>query len=136
MRSVGVQLNLPIYSGGAALAGARQAAANAERASAEFDQRRDKLLLGAAQGLRCPGQQRGPDRRLAARGGLGQPAGARDRAKHQGRGAHQPRSAYRAGAADDGPARPGAGALQLSAGGAAPAGRGGCAQRRRRARDG
>lgn len=45
VRSVGVQLNLPIYSGGAALAGARQAAANAERASAEFDQRRDKLLL-------------------------------------------------------------------------------------------
>lgn len=45
VRSIGVQLNVPLYSGGAASAGTRQAQANALRASAELDDKTGKLLL-------------------------------------------------------------------------------------------
>lgn len=44
-RSIGVQLQIPIYSGGAVNATTRQAVANRERALAELDVRKDKVLL-------------------------------------------------------------------------------------------
>ncbi|MES2320229.1 MAG: TolC family outer membrane protein [Pseudomonadota bacterium] len=45
VRNVGVQMNVPIYSGGAVDAAARQAAANHERARAELEGRTGKVLL-------------------------------------------------------------------------------------------
>lgn len=44
-RSLGVQVNIPIYQGGAINAQTRQAAANYERARADLDARTDKLLV-------------------------------------------------------------------------------------------
>lgn len=44
-RSLGVQVNIPIYQGGAVNAQTRQAAANYERARADLDARTDKLLV-------------------------------------------------------------------------------------------
>ncbi|MCD2515304.1 TolC family outer membrane protein [Massilia sp. G4R7] len=44
-RSLGVQINFPIYQGGAINAQTRQAAANYERARADLDARTDKLLV-------------------------------------------------------------------------------------------
>jgi protease secretion system outer membrane protein len=60
VRSVGLQLNIPIYAGGAVNASARQAVANTERARAELDSRRDKLLVevGKQYGLALAGAQR------------------------------------------------------------------------------
>jgi protease secretion system outer membrane protein len=45
VRSVGVQLNVPIYAGGAVGAAARQAVANRERARAELEGRTNKVVL-------------------------------------------------------------------------------------------
>lgn len=45
VRSVGVQLNVPLYSGGSVGATARQAVANQERARAEMEGRTNKVLL-------------------------------------------------------------------------------------------
>lgn len=45
VRSVGLQFNVPLLSGGAASAAQRQAAANALRAGAERDERQNTLLL-------------------------------------------------------------------------------------------
>lgn len=45
VRSVGVQLTVPIYAGGAVDAEARQALANEQRAQAEMDGRTNKVLL-------------------------------------------------------------------------------------------
>lgn len=44
-RSLGVQVNIPLYQGGAINAQTRQAAANYERARADLDARTDKLLV-------------------------------------------------------------------------------------------
>jgi len=44
-RSLGVQVNIPIYQGGAINAQTRQAAANYERARADLDARTDRLLV-------------------------------------------------------------------------------------------
>ena len=44
-RSLGVQVNIPIYQGGAVNAQTRQAAANYERARADLDARTDRLLV-------------------------------------------------------------------------------------------
>jgi len=44
-RSLGVQVNIPIYQGGAINSQTRQAAANYERARADLDARTDKLLV-------------------------------------------------------------------------------------------
>ena len=45
VRSIGVQLNVPIYSGGSVNAATRQALANQERVRAEMDGRTNKVLL-------------------------------------------------------------------------------------------
>lgn len=45
VRSVGLQLNVPLYSGGYVSAVTRQAVANHERAKAELDAKTDKVLL-------------------------------------------------------------------------------------------
>lgn len=44
-RQLGLQLNIPIYSGGAISSATRQAAANYGRAQAEFDARRNEILV-------------------------------------------------------------------------------------------
>lgn len=44
-RQLGLQLNIPIYSGGAISSATRQAAANYGRAQAEFDSRRNQILI-------------------------------------------------------------------------------------------
>ena len=44
-RSIGVQLNVPLYSGGAVNASTRQARANEERAKADLQARRDKITV-------------------------------------------------------------------------------------------
>jgi protease secretion system outer membrane protein len=44
-RSVGVQVNIPIYQGGAINASTRQAAAGYERAKADLDVRTNKLMV-------------------------------------------------------------------------------------------
>lgn len=44
-RSLGVQVNIPLYAGGAVNAQTRQAAANYERARADLDARTDRLLV-------------------------------------------------------------------------------------------
>lgn len=45
VRSIGLQLNVPIYSGGSVNAAARQAVANRERVAAETQAKTDQLLL-------------------------------------------------------------------------------------------
>jgi protease secretion system outer membrane protein len=44
IRSIGVQLNVPIFSGGAASASTRQAVANREKAKADYEAQTDKIL--------------------------------------------------------------------------------------------
>lgn len=44
-RSIGVQVNIPLYSGGAVSAGTRQAVANFEKAKSELDLKSGKLLV-------------------------------------------------------------------------------------------
>lgn len=44
-RSIGVQINIPLYSGGSVNAQARQAVANQEKARADLQQQKDKVLL-------------------------------------------------------------------------------------------
>ena len=44
-RSIGLQLNIPLYSGGAVNAQSRQAAAGIERAKAEMEAKKDKILI-------------------------------------------------------------------------------------------
>jgi protease secretion system outer membrane protein len=44
-RAIGVQVNIPIYQGGAISASTRQAAANYERAKAELDARTNKVVV-------------------------------------------------------------------------------------------
>ena len=44
-RQLGVQVNIPIYSGGGISSATRQAAANYGRAQAEFDARRNEILV-------------------------------------------------------------------------------------------
>jgi protease secretion system outer membrane protein len=44
VRSIGVQLNIPLYSGGYVSAASSQSVANAERAKADLDARRDRIM--------------------------------------------------------------------------------------------
>ena len=44
-RSVGIQLTVPLYAGGAVSASTRQASANLERAKAELQLRTDKVMI-------------------------------------------------------------------------------------------
>lgn len=44
-RSIGLQLNIPLYAGGSVNASSRQAVANQERAKADMEAKTDKLLL-------------------------------------------------------------------------------------------